>query len=48
MDLHLVIFNIRSLDDPDGYSIPERAPRLSKVIRDIDPDIIGIQEFRPS
>ncbi|MBQ4288657.1 MAG: endonuclease/exonuclease/phosphatase family protein [Clostridia bacterium] len=48
MDLNLVSFNIRSLDDPDGYSIPERAPRLSKVIRDIDPDIIGIQEFRPS
>ena len=48
MDLRVVSFNIRSMDDPNGYSIPERAPRLYKVIKDMDPDIIGIQEYRPA
>lgn len=45
--MKVVSFNIRSMDDPNGNSIIERAPRLAKVIGDIDPDLIGIQEFVP-
>ena len=47
MKIRVVSFNIRSMDDPDGYSIEERAPRLKKIVDDIDPDIIGLQEYRP-
>lgn len=47
MDLKVISFNIRCCDDPDGYSIAERAPRLEKVIHDVNPDLIGMQEMRP-
>ncbi len=47
MDLDIVSFNIRCCDDPDGYSIAQRAPRLEKVIKPYDADIIGLQEYRP-
>lgn len=45
MDLKLVSFNIRYGDDPDGNSIRERAPRLAKITREYDPDIIAFQEY---
>lgn len=48
MNFSIISFNIRCCDDADGYSIEERAPRLSKVIADYDADIIGLQEFRPA
>ncbi len=47
MKLKVVSFNIRFCDDPNGHSIAERAPRLSKVVNALDPDIIGFQEYRP-
>ncbi|MBO4869829.1 MAG: endonuclease/exonuclease/phosphatase family protein [Clostridia bacterium] len=47
MLLKTVSFNIRCCDDPDGHSVAERAPRLEKVISQIGPDLIGIQEFTP-
>ena len=47
MHLKIVSFNIRCCDDKDGHSIPERAPRLHAAIAPIDPDVIGLQEYRP-
>lgn len=47
MELNIVSFNIRCCDDPNGYSIPERAPRLFRVIRENHPDLIALQEYRP-
>lgn len=47
MDIHVIGFNIRSCDDPNGNSIPERAPRLAKVLEDYDADIVCLQEFVP-
>ncbi len=47
MKLKVVSFNIRSISDPDGNSIPERAPRLKAIIDSLDPDIIGFQENTP-
>ena len=48
MELSIVSFNIRCCDDPDGYSIAERAPRLSQVIHAQNPDLIALQEYRPA
>ena len=48
MQLSIVSFNIRCCDDPDGYSIAERAPRLSQVIHAQNPDLIALQEYRPA
>lgn len=48
MKLKIVSFNIRCGDDPNGNSIPERAPRLSAIINPINPDLIGLQEWRPA
>ena len=45
--LDFVSFNIRCCDDPDGNSIEERAPRLSKVLEPLNADIITFQEVRP-
>ena len=45
MELKVVSFNIRYGDDPNGYSIAERAPRLEKVTKKYDPDVIGFQEY---
>jgi len=47
MELSVVGFNIRSCNDPEGNSIPERAPRLAKVLKDYDADVICLQEFTP-
>lgn len=47
MKLKVVSFNIRSLSDPDGNSIYERAPRLKSVIDALSPDVIGFQENTP-
>ncbi len=48
MKLNIVSFNIRCCDDPNGYSIPERAPRLAAVLKPLAPDLIAFQEFRPA
>lgn len=45
MELKVISFNIRCCDDPEGNSIKERAPRLAKITREYDPDIIGFQEY---
>ena len=47
MNLNVISFNIRCCNDPNGYSIEERAPRLNKVVSGYDADIIGFQEYRP-
>ena len=47
MHLKVVSFNIRCCDDIDGHAISERAPRLHAAIAPIDPDVIGLQEYRP-
>ena len=47
MNIKLISFNIRNSDDENGHSIEERAPRLMESIKSRDPDIIGIQEYRP-
>ena len=46
MKLNIISFNIRYCDDPDGYSIAERAPRLATVTSKYDADILGFQECR--
>jgi len=48
MKLKIVSFNIRCADDPNGHSITERAPRLADAINPINPDVIGLQEWRPA
>lgn len=48
MRLNVISFNIRFGDDEGGNSIPERAPRLSKVIEPYNPDVIGFQEYTPA
>lgn len=47
MHLKVVSFNIRCTDDVNGHFIAERAPRLHAAIAPIDPDVIGLQEYRP-
>lgn len=46
MNLKVVSFNIRYTDDPNGHSISERAPRLAVTVNEIEPDVIGFQEYR--
>ena len=48
MNLKVVSFNIRYTDDPNGHSISERAPRLAETVDEVNPDIIGLQEFTPA
>lgn len=45
--MKVVTFNIRCADDPNGHSVPERAPRLFSLLRAEDPDLIGLQEVTP-
>lgn len=45
MNLKLLSLNIRCTNDPDGHSIPERAPRVAAMLRKYAPDIIGMQEY---
>ena len=47
MQIKVVSFNIRSTHDENGHSIPERAPRLAKIVAPYDADIIGFQEYTP-
>lgn len=47
MEIKAISFNIRCCDDKNGYSIPERAPRLKKIISHYDADLMGLQEYRP-
>ncbi len=47
MELNIISFNIKCCDDPDGYSISERAPRLRAVISMYETDLIGFQEYSP-
>lgn len=47
MLLKIVSFNIRYCDDDNGNTIVERAPRLASIIKQYEPDIIGLQEYRP-
>ena len=47
MELNVISFNIRFGDDENGYSIAERAPRLEKVIKSYNADLIGVQEYTP-
>ena len=46
MKLKVVSFNILCVDIGENYLIQDRAPRLHSVIAPIDPDVIGIQEYR--
>ena len=48
MQLKVISFNIRCCDDANGYSISERAPRLKKILSDLNADLIGFQEWRPA
>lgn len=48
MKIRVISFNIRCCDDVNGYSIAERAPRLSAITSRYDADIIGFQEYRPA
>ena len=45
MELKIISSNIRCCDDKNGNSIVERAPRLAKITKSYDADIIGFQEF---
>lgn len=45
MELKILSFNIRCANDPDGHSIPERAPRVAAILNEYAPDIIGMQEY---
>ena len=48
MKLKIVSFNIRGRDDPNGHSLAERVPRLYSIINGRSPDVIGLQEYRPT
>lgn len=45
MRIKVICFNIRSTHDENGNSIPERAPRLSFIVKPYDADVIGLQEY---
>jgi endonuclease/exonuclease/phosphatase family metal-dependent hydrolase len=46
MKINVMSFNIRCCDDPNGYSVAERAPRLKSIVSGYNPDVICFQEFR--
>lgn len=48
MEIKVISFNIRCTDDPNGHSIPERAPRLFDAVAPYDADVIGFQEYKPA
>ncbi len=45
MKIHVISFNLRCFDDPNGHSIAERAPRLRKILPGYDADILCFQEI---
>lgn len=47
MDYRVMSFNVRCANDPNGHSIAERAPRVREILKKYDPDLLGVQEFRP-
>ena len=47
MKLEIISFNIRCCNDPNGYSVAERAPRLTEITGRYNADVIGFQEYRP-
>ena len=48
MELKLISFNILCVDHANGYSVVERAPRLTSVIAKYDADVMCFQEYRPT
>ncbi len=42
--MKVITFNLRCCDDPNGYSISERAPRLKTILDKYDADVMGFQE----
>ena len=42
-----VLFNIYDHNQKDPYKWPQRAPRVIKVIEEMQPDLLGIQELYP-
>lgn len=48
MRLGVISFNIRCVDDTNGNSIAERAPRLFDVTSIYDADVICFQEYTPT
>lgn len=48
MKINVVSFNIRYKSDKNGHSIVERAPRIEKIVREADADVIGFQEYTPA
>ena len=47
MQIKVISFNIRCIDDENGNSVLERAPRLATVTAPYDADVIGFQEYTP-
>ena len=47
MKIKIISFNIRCVDDANGYSIQERSLRLAKVTGAYGADVIGFQEYTP-
>ena len=45
--LKVVSYNVRCADDGPGKMVAERGPRLEKVVKMHDPDLIGFQEVTP-
>ncbi len=45
--MKIMSFNIRCVDDPNGHSLEERAPRLKKILDKYNPDVVGFQEVTP-
>ena len=43
MQLKLLSFNIRCTNDPDGHSIPERAPRVAEILKTHYPIAIQLE-----
>ena len=48
MDLRLISFNILCIDNDNGNSVAERAPRLTAIMDKYDADVICLQEYRPT
>lgn len=47
MELSIISFNILCCDGPEGYAIRQRAPRVTGILEERRPDLIGFQEATP-
>lgn len=47
MNLKVISFNIRCVDDANGHTIKERAQRLAIITQRYDADVMGLQEYTP-